>query len=216
MGYRGKTEAQAQARALRSEGLTLADIAGRLGVSKSSVSLWARDVPFTPSPRRTGPQQRPNRLRDRRLAEIAELDVAGIERIGTLSADAFLVAGVALYAGEGSKRDGVVHFANSDPAMIGFFCVWLRQFFEIDEGRLRVRVYLHEGLDLDLAEAFWAQLTGVPRRQFGKAYRAVADPTLRRAKHELGCAYVTYSCSRTHRAVMGMVRALLSPGAIPG
>jgi hypothetical protein len=28
--------------------------------------------------------------------------------------------------------------------------------------------------------------------------------------------YVTYCCVRTHRAVMGMVRALLSPDAIPG
>jgi len=216
MGYRGKTEERAAARLLRAEGNTLGDIAGRLGVSKSSVSLWVRDVPFTPSPRRTGPQQRPNRLRDRRLAEIAELDAAGIGRIGTLSADAFLVAGVALYAGEGSKRDGVVQFANSDPAMIAFFCSWLRRHFTINEARLRVRVYLHEGLDLCVAEEFWAQTTGVPRAQFGKAYRAVADPTLRRTRHEVGCAYVSYSCSRTHRAVMGMVRALLSPGAIPG
>ena len=100
--------------------------------------------------------------------------------------------------------------------MAAFFCAWLRQFFDVDERRLRVRVYLHDGLDLDAAEEFWARVTGVPRSQFGKAYRAVADPTLRRTKHEFGCAYVLYSCSRTHRAVMGMVRALLSPGAIPG
>ena len=216
MGYRGKLDAQERARAMRATGMTQADIAEHLGVAKSSVSRWVCDVPFEPSPRRTGAQRRPNRLRDRRLAEIAALDVAGIERIGTLSEDAFLAAGVALYAGEGSKRDGIVHFANSDPAMAAFFCAWLRQFFDVDERRLRVRVYLHDGLDLDAAEEFWARVTGVPRSQFGKAYRAVADPTLRRTKHEFGCAYVLYSCSRTHRAVMGMVRALLSPGAIPG
>jgi hypothetical protein len=64
------------------------------------------------------------------------------------------VAGVALYAGEGAKRDGAVKFANSDPRMIGFYCAWLRRFFEIDEARLRVRLYLHQGLDLSASVAF--------------------------------------------------------------
>ena len=49
-------------------------------------------------------------------------------------------------------------FANTNPAMIAFFCAWLRRFFTIDESRLRVRVYLHEGLDLDAAEAFWSRV----------------------------------------------------------
>ena len=58
MGYRGKLAAQEQARRLRAQNMTLADIAAALGVSKSSVSVWVRDVPFTPSPRRYGPQRR--------------------------------------------------------------------------------------------------------------------------------------------------------------
>ena len=47
MGYRGKVKQQEQARAMRAQSRTLADIAQTLGVSKSSVSLWVRDVPFT-------------------------------------------------------------------------------------------------------------------------------------------------------------------------
>ena len=62
--------------------------------------------------------------------------------------------------------------------MIAFFCAWLRRFFVIDESRLRVRVYLHEGLDLEAAERHWADVTGVPRTQFRAPYRAVADPTM--------------------------------------
>jgi len=215
MGYRGKLCEQEQARVLRAQNLTLQDIADQLGVSKSSVSLWVRDVPFTPAQRRYAPD-RPNRLHDAKLAQIAELNQIGTERIGVLSADAFLVAGVALYAGEGAKRDGKVVFANSDPAMMRFFCVWLRRFFEIDESRVRGRVYLHEGLDLDAAHACWSEVMGIPLAQFCAPYRAVADTSIRRNKHEFGCAYLTYSCSQTHRAVMGMVRALLSPGSIPG
>ena len=135
---------------------------------------------------------------------------SGIERLGELSAQAFLAAGAALYAGEGAKTDGSVMFANSDPAMIAFFCRWLRRFFDIDERRLRVGLYLHEGLDLDAARSHWSDVTGIPQTQFTKAYRAVPDPSIRHNKHAHGCARVVYSCVHTHRAVMGLVRALLS------
>ena len=217
MGYRGKVQEQDRARAMRADNMTLQDIATELGVAKSSVSRWVRDVPFTSSERRTGPHRRPHPAHEAKLAQIAALNAEGIVRIGTLADDAFLVAGVALYAGEGSKTDGCVRFANSDPAMIRFFCAWLRRFFTIDESRLRARVYLHHGLDLDAAQAHWSEVSGIPLDQFTKAYRAVPDPSIRRNKHEFGCCYVDYGCSRTHRQVMGLVRALLSSeAAIPG
>src|SRR5437763_131143 len=135
MGYRGKTVEQEEARTLRARGLTLAQIAAKLGVAKSSVSLWVRDVPVPPRPRGRpwSPDRKPSSLHLAKVAEIERLLDDGKERIGTLSEREFLVAGVALYAGEGSKRDGDVTFANSDSRMIAFFCSWLRAFFSIDE-----------------------------------------------------------------------------------
>jgi hypothetical protein len=201
---------------MRAAGATLQHIATTLGVSNSSVSVWVRDVEFTPSPRRYGAQRRPHPAHEAKLQQIEELDAEGAARIDTLSDHAFLVAGVALYAGEGGKRDGDVMFANTDARMMRFFCAWLRRFFAVDESRLRVRVYLHEGLDLDAAEQYWSEVTGVPRAQFRTGYRAAADPSIRTNKHEHGCVYVTYGCSATHRRIMGLIRALLSSGAIPG
>ena len=78
MGYGGKVVEQQRARELRAQAWTRQDIATELGVSKSSVSLWVRDVDF-------------------------------------------FVLGLALYAGEGTKRGGSVCFANSDPRMIWMF-----------------------------------------------------------------------------------------------
>lgn len=218
MGYRGKLAERQQARQLRRTGLPLADIAARLGVSRSSVSLWVRDVEF-PVPVRSPPRGRrrgPNALQRRRQAEIDRLVEEGRVRIGRLTERAFLVAGVALYAGEGSKTDGSLRFANSDPRMIFFYCCWLRRFFEIDESRLRVRLYPHEGLDLAATIAYWSALTGIPPSQFGKPDRAVADPSIGHAKHVHGCVTVSYSCSPTHRSIMGLVSALLSGTALPG
>jgi len=209
-------DAQEKARVMRAEGRTLLDIATTLGVAKSSVSVWVRDVEFEPRARRISANRRPHPQHVAKLAEIAECDELGAERIGSLSDEAFLAAGTALYAGEGSKTANAVTFANTDPAMVAFHCAWLRRFFDIDESRLRVRVYLHEGLDLNEAEAFWSDITGVPREQFRTPYRAKADPSIRRVKHQNGCVYVRYCCARTLRVILGLVRALLSLEAIPG
>jgi transcriptional regulator with XRE-family HTH domain len=215
VGYRGKVEEQEKARLMRAENRTLKEIAEILGVSKSSVSLWVRDMNVEIRQARPG-VRRSNKLHEAKLAEIEACDRLGIERIGQLSDDAFLAAGVALYAGEGSKTGNEVNFANTDAAMVAFYCAWLRRFFEIDESRMRVRVYLHEGLDLDAAETFWSGVTAIPRAQFRSPYRAKADPTIRRTKHEHGCVYVRYCCARTLREIKGLIRALLSSGAIPG
>jgi hypothetical protein len=215
MGYRGYVELQEKARLMRAESRTLQDIATTLGVAKSSVSLWVRDIPIEVR-RRQSVNRRPHAQHLAKLAQIDECNRLGVELIGVMSEAAFLAAGAALYAGEGSKTRNEVKFANTDPAMVALFCAWLRRFFDIDESRLRVRVYLHDGLDLDAAERFWSGITRVPRKQFRAPYRAKADPTIRLTKHEHGCVYVRYACSRTHREIMGLVRALLSSVAIPG
>lgn len=220
MGYRGKLREREEARRLRAEGLVLTDIAERLGVSKSSVSVWVRDIDFTPRPRRNrnfGSRHRPpNKLQRAKQEEIDRCNREGVERIARLSDRELLLVGTALYAAEGAKRDGQVAFANSDPQMIAVFCTWLRRFFAVDESRLRVKLYLHAGLDLDGATEFWSRLTGIPPSQFGKPYRAVPDAGIRHSKHKLGCATVGYSSTNVHRQVMGLCRALLSSGAIPG
>ena len=217
MGYRGMLAERQQARLLRGTGLPLDEIAARLGVSKSSVSLWVRDVEFEPVRRVTRVRRRgPSALQRRRQAEIDRLLAEGRARIGRLSDREFLVAGVALYAGEGSKQDGRVRFVNSDPRMVVFFCSWLRHFYEVDESRLRLVLYLHQGLDLSASMAYWSTLTGIPESQFTKPYRAVPDPSIRHAKHVHGCVGVRYSCSATHRSIMGLVGALLSDAALPG
>lgn len=117
MGYRGKRAEQVPARDLRAMAWSLDEIAAELGVSKSSVSLWVRDVEFQPGPRRKARRRGPNALQRRKGQKIEDLRLAGVTRLGSLSKQAFLAAGAALYAGEGAKRDGAIVFANSDERM---------------------------------------------------------------------------------------------------
>lgn len=219
MGYRGKLKERHQARELRAKAWTLQEIADELGVSRSSVSVWVRDVEFEPKPRSSGrsaKRQEEHPLHRRKIAEVRELLDAGRRRLTSVSDEEFLVAGLALYAGEGAKTDGTVAFANSDPRFIAFYMEWLRRFFDIDESRLRLRLYLHEELDIGKANAYWSTVTRIPMSQFMKPYRAVRTSSkVRRTKHEFGCPRIDYSCSRTHRAIMGLVTALLEYVPLP-
>jgi transcriptional regulator with XRE-family HTH domain len=177
MGYGGKMAEQQRARELRAQSWTLQDIATELGVSKSSVSLWVREVDFVPNPRRRPRRPRPSSLRIRKLAEIESMDRAGVADIGRLSEREFLLFGVALYVGEGFKGDGLVGLANTDPDILVAFVTWLRRFFSIDETRLRVRLYLHAGLDWRLPSASGASCS--PSRALSFAGRIVPPPTPR-------------------------------------
>ena len=223
MGYRGKLEEQARARELRARAWTLREIAEELGVAKCSVSLWVREVEFDPASRRsraTGrrPRGSDHPLRRRKLAEIARIEREARSRIKTLGDREFLVAGLGLYAGDGAKGEGQVRLSNSNPDIVAFFCRWLRRFFDIDESRMRVMLYLHQGLDLELAVDHWSEVTGVPPQQFTKPYRAVPDASIRHNKHVHGCAHVGYGCTRTQREILALMRAMigaevLAPGA---
>jgi transcriptional regulator with XRE-family HTH domain len=214
VGYRGKLEERARARELRAQAWTMPEIAEHLGVSRSSVSLWTRDVPFDPGARRSSRTDRRPRgsdhpMRRRKLERIERLRNEAIERIGTLDDDALLHAGLGLYAGDGGKTQDSVRFANSDARMVALFCRWLRRFFVVEEHRLRVTLYLHAGLDLAAAQEHWADVTGVPIAQFGKPYRATPDATIRHNKHVHGCAHVAYHSADTHRQLIALMDAML-------
>src|SRR5438477_5974135 len=178
MGYRGKTNEQHRARELRADGWTIKEIAAELAVSQSSVSNWVRDVEVDPEVWAQRVETRRNHGWEKRRATFlakrsaqADADRAAAEQwLGQLSDRDLFIAGIALYAGEGSKTRGSVTLPNSDPRMIVLFLAFLRRFFEVDESRLRVRLYLHEGLDLEAAVAYWSGLTGIPRWQFNKPY----------------------------------------------
>jgi transcriptional regulator with XRE-family HTH domain len=211
MGYAGYVDQRERARALRSQAWTLAEIASELGVARSTASVWCRDVVFEPRPRNRGNaadrRRHPQHLA--KLAEIERLRTESLARIGALSERDLLVAGVALYAGEGAKTGSSVLFTNTDERMFVLFLRFLRHFFPIDEARLRMRLYLHEGLDLDAATAHWSAITAIPVAQFGVPYRAVANPSRRAAKHPMGCPAVRYSCSTTLRTILALGDALL-------
>ncbi|HEU6443997.1 MAG TPA: hypothetical protein VFL61_02955, partial [Gaiellaceae bacterium] len=123
-----KTKERAEARRLRRIGWSVREIEHHLGVSRSSVSLWVRDIRLTEEQlaelhRRsaTSPGQRAGAAanavlgRDRRRGYQVEGRTRA--RIG----DRLHLAGCMLYWAEGDKGRDSVRLANSDPALLGLF-----------------------------------------------------------------------------------------------
>ena len=174
---RAKDEDHAEARRLRGEGLSYAQIAARLGVSKSSVSLWIRDLP---RPAHLSPEESRKRsavgLRqhwEREYAHRDEFRAAAGREIGELSDRETIIAGAIAYWCEGTKtkpwRTGGarVKFMNSDPGLIRFFLRFL-DVAGISRTDLVFYISIHESADIEAAFRFWAEVTGAPPDQFRK------------------------------------------------
>lgn len=173
-----KDDLRDRARELRLEGMTYDQIQVELGCSKSSVSLWVRDLP-KPEPRYTDEERRARmnaglaRLRATQDEERQETKRRARESIGALSDRELFIAGVALYWAEGAKdklydRREVLQFINSDPNVITLYLRWL-DLLGVTRDRLRFRVSIHESADVAEAERFWADLTGVDGSTFQRA-----------------------------------------------
>ena len=217
MGYGGKYIERARARELRAQAWTLNEIATELGVAKASVSVWVRDVDFEPRPRNRGHPAGPfHPMRLKKEAEIARCKEEAEAWAGELTQRERTMFALGLYAGEGNKTQGSVGMANTNPMYLNLFLNWLRSTFDIDESRLRVTLYLHDGLDLVAATEFWSALLDIPISQFTKPYRALPDSSIRSTKHIYGCPSVRYASSLVLRRVMAMIEAVTLLIADPG
>ena len=70
-----------------------------------------------------------------------------------------------LFWAEGSNRRNNVCFTNSDPAMLRFFVGFLRRYFDVDDGAMRVTCNLfadHAERQREI-EDFWLELLELPR-----------------------------------------------------
>ncbi|MFC8512637.1 hypothetical protein [Streptomyces sp. NPDC057257] len=172
-----KDDLRAMARELRLQGWTYDQIEAELGCSRSSVSLWVRDLP-KPEPRYTPEEQRAlmhEGLAHKRAAQDREREAtkqAAAAMIGKLSDRELFLLGVGLYWAEGGKdkpyaRRENVTFVNSDPGMIQVFLAWL-DLLGVERERLRYTVMIHETADVAAAEQYWADLVGAHRLAFNK------------------------------------------------
>ncbi|MFD7085419.1 hypothetical protein [Streptomyces sp. NPDC059918] len=184
-----KDDLRDRARELRLQGLTYDQIRVEPGCSKSSISLWVRDLP-KPERRRTPEEasavakrgwERTLQLRE---AERCRTKQEAATEVGALSDRELFILGVGLYWSEGSKdkpyerRERAV-FVNSDPDMISVYLAWLR-LLGVREDQVRYFLMIHESADVAEAERFWVEHVEGDPSQFTKTTLKRHNPTTRR------------------------------------
>jgi transcriptional regulator with XRE-family HTH domain len=173
-----KTAERDMARKLRREqGLSIKEIERRLGVSRSSVSLWVRDIELTPEQHEAlhgenavlyrqlrGHAVRSARFRHQRLWWQVE------GRAAAARGDAVHAAACMLFWAEGSKARNAVQLCNADPEIIRFFVAFLRHYFDVPDAKIRVACNLFaDHLERQReVEQFWLDVVGVPRASLTK------------------------------------------------
>jgi transposase len=220
---RAKDDLHARARELRAEGRTYNEIAAALGVSKSSISLWVRDLPcpgrltYGESRRRNAEALTAywNTKRLERAASRAATVATAASEIGALKDREVLIAGAIAYWCEGTKnkdapsKDRVV-FINSDPRLILFYLRFLTV-AGVSPDRLIARVSIHESADVDRAQQFWLALTGLDPEQFRRPTLKRHNPkTVRKNSGDSyhGCLTITVRRSaELYRQIEGWVAA---------
>lgn|SRR3989344_423844 len=171
------TELQKKAINLRKKGLSYNEIRKRINVSKSSLSLWLKDVELKPEHKARLYSKRIQFLslgsqsqRERRKREVDTIiEDAGKEIVYPLSAEAHKLMGAALYWAEGSKS-GLCQVTNSDPHLISFIVGWIETMFNIKSKNLKAYLNIYPQQNETKIKKFWSELIGIPVQNFGKSF----------------------------------------------
>lgn len=180
-----KYELKEEARKLRKNGIPLNEIKDRLGIAKSTISFWCKDIILseaqyqkikkehifkTQKGRLIGAEMNKNK----RIMAIKNADILGKKLVKKISKRELLLIATALYWSEGSKSDrtsGFI-FVNSDPEMIFVMKLFLIYVLDIPERDIACSIQInriHEKR-IKTVLSFWKKLLNLQDSQFRKPY----------------------------------------------
>jgi transposase-like protein len=162
---------------LRRAGHSVKEICRMLGVAKSSVSVWVRDIELTEEQRlalkkhypgypgqHAGSQAVAAKYRELRRQYQEE------GRAKAREGDPLHLAGCMLYWGEGAKNRNSLKFATSDADMLSFYINFLRKSLRVEDSRIVIRIicYLGNSITKEQIENYWLELLQLPRNRLSK------------------------------------------------
>lgn len=159
---------------LRMAGNSYGEIKKKLGVAKSTSSVWFRGLILN---KKALKRLKVREFRGKVKAletvrkKIRSRDVIIEKRVSSslknikLSKDIIKLLCSMLYWAEGEKSGSAVSFTNSDPQMIGLYLGLLRKSFNIKKNKLKAILHLHTYHNPKKQVSFWSRITGIPPEQ---------------------------------------------------
>ncbi len=163
---------------LRKAGTTYSKIRKELKVSKSTLSLWLREIELKPSQKKKilvglekSREVASNAKRLNRLNKTRIISIKARKDFPKLCKNPLFLTGLALYAAEGDKNSlERVKFANSDEELIILMMRWFREICLVPEERFRIALHIHNLHSSPKILNLWSKLTGIPKAQFYSLY----------------------------------------------
>lgn len=218
-----KTFERKEALKFRRDGMSMNDIARQLGVAKSSVSNWVRDVRLTEAQRdkltKNGfsieaiEKRRIARIQNTRQKRDSIMQKAKREVV-FLAKDPFWCVGVALYWGEGGKTQQTARLSNSDPHLIKFMMRFFKDYSGVQSSSYRAHVHTFSKRNALSAVEYWSKISGIPKRQFFKTY--IKKSSASRNKRETlpyGTVQIYVHNTQFFFRLMGWIEKLKEVGA---
>ena len=163
---------------LRKQGKSYSDILKIIKVSKSSLSLWLKDVPLTDQ-QKLGLSDRRKRAVETyrmtmKLKHQKKLDnyyEDQSQKLLPLSDKELMIAGLFLYSGEGNKVSrGSLNITNTDPSVIKFALYWMIKSLKVDISDVHIKLHLYSDMNIKNSTDFWVKELKIDKNLFRKPY----------------------------------------------
>ena len=203
---------------LRKGGKSYGYILKKIDVSKSTLSLWLRDIELTESQksillkgREISRYAAAKKKQQQRIEKTIKIISEARKEFEKLHNNPLFLSGLMLYWAEGDKSDlhEQVKFTNSDQNMINLIMRWFREICEVPEKKFRVTLHIHSLHCRPKIENYWSNITGIPLSQFYKTQ--IKPTTLRYRRNPLydGTCAVSISSKDFFRKIKGLIIAAI-------
>jgi len=158
---------------LRKLGFSYNEILEKVAVSKSTLSLWLREIGLAKKQkqrltekRRVAQKKAQEACRKNRLQRQNKTTAIAKSEIDEMNHRDLLIAGSLLYWAEGAKQkkhniSQRVSFSNSDPYMIVLFNKWVKEICGIGFDDIIYCIYIHKTADVEKSKLFWENILDV-------------------------------------------------------
>ncbi len=156
----------------RRKGYSYNMISQKLGLAKSTLSDWLKEIPYTPNKEviaRIGKAKAKSaEFKNRQKIEnIKEMKDLAKRELGKLSKRDLWLLGIGLYWGEGDKRGGI-RLMNSDPEIIKIVISWFKKICGANNENFTLTIHGYPDTNIIKTTNYWSEITGIPKSQFKK------------------------------------------------
>ena len=204
---------------LRKKGYSLRKISNELGVPKSTLSGWLKNVVLTEiqkksllkkwrlslikARKRAAEWHRLEKIK--RVDNIKKLAVEFVDKINLHDKNITKLAIAILYLGEGTKNERTA-MTNSDPLILKSFVEGLVNCFSVERNEIKCTLHLRADQNLKEIKKFWSKSLRVPIKNFIYTYVDKRTNTTKTYFHYKGVCTVRYGNIEIQRELLNISR----------